>query len=77
MAASLEADTAPPRRGGFRTGFVVVALLAFAGVTLYAKQSAIATAAPALAEPLNAFVSVVDRGRALLAETVARLRQDD
>lgn len=75
MIASLQ--DAPRRRGGFVAGFAVVALLAFAAVTLYAKQAAIATTAPALAEPLGAYVAAVDRGRLLLAETAARLRRGD
>jgi len=74
MIASLENDATPARRGGFFTGFIVVALLALAAVTLYAKHAAIATAAPAAAEPLGAYVAAVDQGRAWLAETVARLR---
>jgi len=74
MIASLENDAAPARRGGFFTGFIVVALLALAAVTLYAKHAAIATAAPAAAEPLGAYVAAVDQGRAWLAEAVARLR---
>ncbi len=75
MAASLEAEHAPPRRGGFLAGFVVVALLAMTAATLYAKHAAIAAAAPALAEPLSAYVAAVDQGRALLADTVAGLRE--
>ena len=74
MIASLENDATPARRGGFFTGFIVVALLALAAVTLYAKHAAIATAAPAAAEPLGAYVAAVDQARAWLAETVARLR---
>jgi len=74
MIASLENDATPARRGGFFTGFIVVALLTLAAVTLYAKHAAIATAAPAAAEPLGAYVAAVDQGRAWLAETVARLR---
>jgi len=74
MIASLENDATPARRGGFFTGFIVVALLALAAVTLYAKHAAIATAAPAAAEPLGAYVAAVDQGRAWLAEAVARLR---
>jgi len=74
MIASLENHAAPARRGGFFAGFIVVALLTLAAVTLYAKHAAIATAAPAAAEPLGAYVAAVDQGRAWLAETVARLR---
>ena len=74
MIASLENDATPARRGGFFTGFIVVALLTLAAVTLYAKHAAIATAAPAAAEPLGAYVAAVDQGRAWLAEAVARLR---
>ena len=74
MIASLENDATPARRGGFFTGFIVVALLTLAAVTLYAKHAAIATAAPAAAEPLGAYVAAVDQARAWLAETVARLR---
>ena len=74
MIASLENDATPARRGGFFAGFIVVALLTLAAVTLYAKHAAIATAAPAAAEPLGAYVAAVDQGRAWLAETVARLR---
>ena len=74
MIASLENHAAPARRGGFFAGFIVVALLTLAAVTLYAKHAAIATAAPAAAEPLGAYVAAVDQARAWLAETVARLR---
>ena len=74
MIASLENHAAPARRGGFFAGFIVVALLTLAAVTLYAKHAAIATAAPAAAEPLGAYVAAVDQGRAWLAEAVARLR---
>lgn len=58
------------RRGGFRTGFFFVVLLAVLAAVIYALSDLIADQVPQLAEPLKAYVAWVDGLRALLDETV-------
>ena len=58
-------DPAPQRerRGGFRTGFLLIVLLAAAVMALYIAAPALGSRFPAAAPTLNAVVATIDRGR--------------
>jgi predicted Zn finger-like uncharacterized protein len=56
----------PPRRGGFGTGFTLVVILALLAVLVYAFADRIATALPATAPALDAYVHWADGLRAWL-----------
>lgn len=71
MTASLE--TEPSGGGsGFMAGFATVTLLALAAIAVYANHQAVADAIPALAGPLQTFVSAMDAARDWLARALNR-----
>lgn len=57
-------EAAPPvaveKRGGFRSGFLAVMALSILGAAFYISAPHLGSAVPALAEPLDAYVSFVD-----------------
>lgn len=72
MIASMEEadDHDRPGFGRFSVGLSLVALIAAGAVAVYVKHAAIVALAPSLAEPLAAYVSAVDDGRARLSEAL-------
>ena len=69
------------RRGGFRTGFLLVVLLAAAVMALYIAAPALGSRFPAAAPTLNALVATIDRGRvaidALMQKSLDSLNSGD
>lgn len=69
------------QRGGFRTGFLLVVVLAAAVIGLYAAAPSLGIRFPAAAPVLNAFVATVDRGRvaidALMQKSLDSLNSGD
>ena len=69
------------RRGGFRTGFLLVVLLAAAVMALYIAAPALGSRFPAAAPTLNAIVATIDRGRvaidALMQKSLDSLNSGD
>ena len=65
-AAAAQIEPGPVRRGGFRTGFLLVILLAVLVFGLYASAPALGSRFPAAVPKLNQFVATVDKGRVML-----------
>jgi len=79
--ASAQTDSPPPARRGansFRSGFVLVMLIAAAGVIAYVMAPRIAAQIPGLAPSLTGYVETVDAGRlwldAVMQQAIAALR---
>lgn len=55
------ADLPPPEtRGGFRSGFLMVMTLAMVGAAIYLAAPALSRLVPALAEPLDSYVALIN-----------------
>ncbi|MEQ6250090.1 zinc-ribbon domain-containing protein [Sulfitobacter sp. HNIBRBA3233] len=62
-APRIDAPTHQRKRRGFRTGFLTVVLIFIVLSAIYILAPRLATSVPALAPPLAAYTSAVDRGR--------------
>lgn len=80
-AAAAAIETRPTRRSGFRTGFLLVILLAALMFGLYAAAPALGSRFPAALPALNQFVATVDKGRVmvdqLMQSSLDRLKGDE
>jgi len=75
VGPDIEAPTFQRQRRGFRTGFVTVLLIFAVLAVLYVIAPCLLAAVPALDGPLQAYVILVDQGRAWLDATVQGLLQ--
>lgn len=80
-AAMAEPVQRPARRSGFRTGFLLMLVLAALVMGLYAASPALGTRFPAAVPALTVLVTTVDKGRiavdSLMQATLDRLKGDE
>ena len=55
-----------PTRSGFRSGFLFVMMVSALGLALYTAAPKLAQSVPALKDPLDRYVAIVDQGRVAL-----------
>lgn len=80
-AAGYVVEPRPARRSGFRTGFLLIVLMAVLVVGLYAAAPALGSRFPAAVPMLNQFVATIDKGRVmvdqLMQSSLDRLKGDE
>ncbi len=81
VADALQTEPRPVRRSGFRTGFLLVIVLAVLVFGLYAAAPAVGSRFPAAVPLLDQFVATVDNGRVrvdqLMQTALDRLNGDE
>jgi len=70
LEPEIEAPTRQRKRRGFRTGFMTVLLIFIVLAVLYIFAPRLAEAVPALADPLQTYVTTIDTGRVWLDSKV-------
>lgn len=73
LEPEVEAPTRQRKRRGFRTGFMTVFLVFIVLAAVYVLAPRLSAAVPALAPPLQSYVSYVDQGRVWLDTKVQGL----